>query len=257
MQLSPDGNNLRVGYKSNSTAAVDVATKSSPVVAGGVTSETYADDTMAVAVCPDGIDVVAIATTTRPVAVVNVTVESTSKALPPPLLWGKGLAVSLDGTHVFVKASNKNSVAVVDVTVKSSSVVVGGVIINSTFVDGKVRVCVCDGAVLAFCRGGGCNHPVVVVVVGGVTNFTYLSPAHVVTVSPDGTFVFSTRSRDQSIHWDGFLFRLRRSLVLFELPDQGSYCSVESAALALVESNQVETMVLGPSSSKIDCSTIS
>ena len=207
MQLSPDGNNLRVGYKSNSTAAVDVATKSSPVVAGGVTSETYADDTVAVAVCPDGIDVVAIATTTRPVAVVNVTVESTSKALPPPLV-GKGIG-GVARRHTRVCEGFKQELCRGGRRHRQEQLRGGGRRDNKFHFRGRqVRVCVCDGAVLAFCRGGGCNHPVVVVV-GGVTNFTYLSPAHVVTVSPDGTFVFSTRSRDQSIHWDGFLFRLR------------------------------------------------
>ena len=55
MAVSPDGIYVFVtGYYSDSVAVVDVTTKTSPVVRGGVVSATYMDNARGVAVSPDG-----------------------------------------------------------------------------------------------------------------------------------------------------------------------------------------------------------
>ena len=76
--VSPDGNYVFVtGAGSDSVAVVDVATKTTPVVRGGVLSVTYMDGAVGVAVSPDGNYVFVTGYNSDSVAVVDVTTKTT------------------------------------------------------------------------------------------------------------------------------------------------------------------------------------
>ena len=89
--VSPDGNYVFVtGANSDSVAVVDVTTKTTPVVRGGVISATYMDGAFAVAVSPDGNYVFVTGANTDSVAVVDVTTKEgytthISTGTPQPL----------------------------------------------------------------------------------------------------------------------------------------------------------------------------
>ena len=74
--VSPDGKYVFVtGANSDSVAVVDVTTKTSPVVKGGVISATYMDYAYGVAVSPDGKYVFVTGANSDSVAVVDVTTK--------------------------------------------------------------------------------------------------------------------------------------------------------------------------------------